>query len=58
MIKVQGERIKGFLYDSLETAQSDLEVNEVIVTNNPGTFVIIKRVDLDKVKTIGYAEVY
>lgn len=34
MIKVQGERIKGFLYDSLETAQSDLEVNEVIVTNN------------------------
>ncbi|MDN4075297.1 hypothetical protein [Fictibacillus terranigra] len=57
MIIVNGKGIKGFLYDSLETAKDDLEDDEVIVTNYSDTLVIIRKEDLEKVGTVGYTKV-
>ncbi|MDM5196662.1 hypothetical protein QUF79_00985 [Fictibacillus enclensis] len=57
MIVVNGKTIKGFLYDSLETAKNDLESDEVMVTNDTNTLVIIRKEDLEKVSTVGYTRV-
>ncbi|SDM72271.1 hypothetical protein SAMN04488137_1624 [Fictibacillus solisalsi] len=57
MIIVNDERIKGFVYDSLEIATKDLEGDEVIITNDSNTYVLIRKVDLEKVRTVGYTKV-
>lgn len=41
----------------LETTKDDLEGNEVIVTNDSNTLVIIRKEDLEKVSTVGYTKV-
>ncbi|MCQ6267882.1 hypothetical protein M1K46_19845 [Fictibacillus sp. WQ 8-8] len=57
MLSIEGEKVRGFLYDSLVTAKSDLGKNETIVTEDHVLFFIINYRDYNKVSNAGYVKV-
>ncbi|SFD52634.1 hypothetical protein SAMN05428981_101770 [Bacillus sp. OV194] len=57
MLSIEGEKVRGFLYDSLVTAKSDLGKNETIVTEDHVLFFIINNRDYNKVSNAGYVKV-